>query len=329
METSPSFMKKLIFIFWALVLAFNIQAQTRRALLVGISSYDVQKTNWTPIHGANDVALLNKALVGFKIKTLVNSDATYSNIIKELKALTNQTKAGDVVYLHFSGHGQPYEDIDGDEDDGWDEAFIPYDAHMSYKRGVYEGKNHLTDDILHNYLEELRKKAGTSGIVYVSIDACHSGESYRGDDFEDEEGIFIEDSYIESLNTIPEEIDEEDYERGSSCGFTMNNKIYAVSRSSAKIHGRIQQTPGLSKIIMLEACLSTQKSKELKLSVKGSDGKKSNFYCGPLTYSIYKVLTQSNEKLTTQSKWIASVRSTFNKVLQSDNLQQLVIETSE
>ena len=304
-------------------------AQTRRALLVGISEYNTQQTNWSSIHGANDVALMNKALVGFKVTKLTNSAATYDNITKALNTLIQQTKVGDIIYLHFSGHGQPFEDLDGDEDDGWDEAFVPYDAQMNYKKGVYEGKNHLTDDKLHGYIEQLRKKAGKSGIVYVSIDACHSGESYRGDVFEDEDGCIIDDDFISSLNLIPDETDDEDYERGSSSGFSMDNKIYAVSRSSAKVHGRIKAAANMSKIVMMEACLSTEKSKELKLTIAGKDGKRSNFYCGPLSYSIYKVLTQSNQRLTTDSSWIASVRSVFEKVRQSNNQQQLVIETSE
>lgn len=321
--------KKYIALIAILFISLYSHAQTRRALLVGISAYNKEKTGWSPIHGANDIALINKALVGFNVTKLINTAATYDNIIKALNTLTLQSKVGDIVYLHFSGHGQPYEDLEGDEDDGWDEAFIPYDAQMTYKKGIYEGKNHLTDDKLHYYIEQLRKKVGKTGIVYVSIDACHSGESYRGGILEYEDGSIIDDEYIASLNLIPDEDDHEDYERGSSSGFSMNNKIYAVSRSSAKVHGRIKTTTNKSKIVMMEACLSTEKSKELKLTIIGNNGEKSNFYCGPLSYSIYRVLTQSKQRLTTNSSWITSVRSIFEKVRQSNNQQQLVIETSE
>ena len=63
--------------------------------------------------------------------------------------------SGDIIYLHFSCHGQPIEDIDGDEDDGWDEALIPFDAKKKYQKGTYTGENHITDDELNSYLKRL------------------------------------------------------------------------------------------------------------------------------------------------------------------------------
>ena len=55
----------------------------------------------------------------------------------------SQCKVGDIVYLHFSTHGQPFEDLSGDEDDGWDESIVPVDAPIEYSKGKYEGENHL------------------------------------------------------------------------------------------------------------------------------------------------------------------------------------------
>ena len=49
-------------------------------------------------------------------------------------------KSGDIVYLHFSCHGQPVEDLDGDEKDGWDESIVPYDAWKKPISGIYDGK---------------------------------------------------------------------------------------------------------------------------------------------------------------------------------------------
>ena len=131
------------------------------------------------IHGANDVDLMKSVLNGFSIRELKNANATYENIIKELNYLTKKTKEGDIVYIHFSGHGQPFEDINGDEQDGWDESFVPFDAHLYYEQNVYSGNKHLTDDILNTYLIKIRKKIGEHGILYVTIDACHAGNSYR------------------------------------------------------------------------------------------------------------------------------------------------------
>ena len=89
------------------------------------------------------------------------------------------------MYVHFSGHGQPYEDLDGDEPDGWDEAIVPYDARKVYITGEYEGVNHITDDELNGYINAIRSIIGTNGFLYVVLDACHAGSSFR----EEEEDV--------------------------------------------------------------------------------------------------------------------------------------------
>ena len=112
---------------------------------------------------------------GYTVTTLTDERATYSNITSALKKVAKEAKKGDIVYLHFSMHGQPYEDINGDEADGWDEALIPVDAQMYYNKGEYEGKKHLIDDELETYISKIRSKIGISGELFVVLDACHSG----------------------------------------------------------------------------------------------------------------------------------------------------------
>ena len=265
-------------------------AQTRRAFLVGISNYDTAKTGWEPVHGANDVALMERVLKDIKITKLVNSRATYARIVKGLETLCRQTKPGDVIYLHFSGHGQPVEDLDGDEPDGWDESFVPYDACKTYKKGKYEGQRHLTDDKLRVYIEKLRKKAGRSGVVYVTIDACHSGDMYRDDVVE----------------------------RGSSDGFSATGKNYAASHAQSKKFGNIPSSRELAKCVMFESCLSTERSLEITYEGK---------MYGPLSCAIYIVLSNM-APLSTNDIWTFLVPSTFKKLLQPFNLQEMVLERS-
>ena len=116
---------------------------------------------------------------GFAIDTLVNTNATASNIRQALETLTKASKLNDTIYIHFSGHGQPFEDINGDEQDGWDEAFVPIDAQMYYHAGIYEGEKHITDDELNVAFNRIRERIGTRGMVFVVIDACHSGTMSR------------------------------------------------------------------------------------------------------------------------------------------------------
>lgn len=265
------------------------QAQNKRALLVGISQYG-NNTGWKNIHGANDVDLMKSVLNGFSIRELKNANATYENIIKELNYLTKKTKEGDIVYIHFSGHGQPFEDINGDEHDGWDESFVPFNAHLYYEEKVYSGNKHLTDDILNPYLIKIRKKIGEHGILYVTIDACHAGNSYRDS--------------------------EEDIYRGTGKGFSKNNKIYKVPKTQKRYYN-IDDIRGYSPIVMLEACQSHQRNTEIYIK---------NTYYGPLTYAIFKTLqTKSIDK---QAKWTKDLDSTMQDLLPSWNRQKMVVECS-
>jgi hypothetical protein len=129
---------------------------------------------------------------GWKSKDICrlrNEQATYSAICNEMEKMISIAQPGDFIYIHFSGHGQQITDRDGDEEDGYDEAWIPYDAPMQYRKGVYEGQHHITDDRLNGWLHRIRKRVGKQGQIVVVADACHSGDGTRGQDEDDDQWI--------------------------------------------------------------------------------------------------------------------------------------------
>ena len=263
-----------------------------RALLIGISDYSPQY-NWNTISGTNDIDLIKGVLKGFSVKELRNENATYKNIIKEFERLIQQSKPADIVYIHFSGHGQPVEDYDGDEADGWDEAFVPYDAGEKYIQGVYEGDKHFIDDTLNGLLEQLRVKLGPSGALYVVMDACHAGEQFRGEEDDDEAPV-----------------------RGSIMGISKNDKQFVAKLNTVK-HYPITQEPAKSNIVMMEACRSYQVNREIKRDDK--------FY-GPLSYSVYLVL--KDMPIQSGGKWFLYVEEMFNKQRPAGSSQRMVIEST-
>ena len=269
-------------------------AQRKRAFMVGISHYDTALTGyqWNNINGVEDINLLSPILKkqGFYLTTLLDEQATYQNITNQLSTFTNQTKKGDIVYLHFSAHGQPVEDINGDEEDGWDEAIIPIDAYKNYKKGVYEGKKHLLDDQLNTYIKKLRTKIGPSGFLYVVIDACHAGTSSRAND-----------------ETI----------RGTKVGFTYNNKVFKPS-TQKKSHYKVEATPKMSHVMYLEACRPDQVNMEIKV-----DGKR----YGPLSYNIAQAL-QAKPLSANGDDFLNQVKASIMKGGKWPNNQNLVTETS-
>ncbi|HNZ43778.1 MAG TPA: caspase family protein [Bacteroidales bacterium] len=182
-------MNRIFFLLPALCCMFTfsgLQAQNKRALVIAVGDYNYATTRWRPISSAQDVPLIKNALLtqGFKeadIRLLQDKDADKAGIVKAFDDLAANTNPGDVVFVHFSGHGQQIEDNDGDEIDGFDEALIPVNARQFFKKDVYEGENHLRDDEFGKLLNTVREKAGPKGNVMVVVDACHSGTSTRGE----------------------------------------------------------------------------------------------------------------------------------------------------
>lgn len=193
-------MNRILTIISALLVFSSVQlsAQTKRALVIGIG--EQADKSWAKINGDKDVPLVQQMLqkAGYTdIRTLVNKQATKARIVASFKKLTAQCAVGDIVYVHFSGHGQQVTDVNGDEGkkDGWDEAWIPYDAYLRYDEKRYKGEKHLIDDELNTLLTATRNKIGDSGKLLVVVDACHSGDSSRGDDI-DETVRGVKDEFI-------------------------------------------------------------------------------------------------------------------------------------
>ena len=182
-------MKTRIITYILLLLSLSVTAQTKRALVIGLG--EQQDKAWNKINGDKDVPLVKGMLksAGFKsVTTLVNRQATKTGIIGAFKKMTASCKQGDVVYIHYSGHGQQMTDVHNDEKDGLDECWIPYDAYRKACK-TYHGEKHLTDDELNVYLNAIRDKIGAKGKLLVVIDACHSGDGTRGDEDEVVRGV--------------------------------------------------------------------------------------------------------------------------------------------
>ena len=285
---------RLCLLLSALLLSSAANAQRKRAFLVGISHYDTALTGyqWNNINGVEDVKLLCPVLKkqGFVATTLLDEQASFANIVSQVAQFTNKTKKGDIVYLHFSTHGQPVEDLNGDEEDGWDESIVPIDAYKLYKKGIYEGKKHLTDDLLNKYIKKLRERIGPSGFLYVVVDACHAGTSSRAND-----------------ETV----------RGTHVGFTYSNKVFKPSINK-KSHYRIEASANQSNVMFVEACRPDQVNTEIKVGGRRY---------GPLSFNIAQTL--SGYLLTTNAKeFVENVKRTIIKTGNWPNNQNIVTETS-
>ncbi len=143
---------------------------TKRAVLLGINRYRISGAD---LRGCvNDVTNLQGVLTNYygfnagDIAVLTDSAATKKAIQAAIDELVCQGQPGDVLLLHYSGHGANVPDDDGDEADNRDEILCPTDL---------DWKDPLRDDWLRTTFDKLR----TGVSLTVIMDCCHSGTNTR------------------------------------------------------------------------------------------------------------------------------------------------------
>jgi hypothetical protein len=146
------------------------------ALLIGINKYKYSdpKNGFYNLHGCiNDIHRMRNLLIGkfgFKsddVKLLPDDQATHQGILNAIQSfLRDQAKSGDIVVIHFSGHGS--QASDPSKINQLDETIVPYDSRDP------QGKvSDITGDELATYVSELSAK---TKFVTVILDSCHSGD---------------------------------------------------------------------------------------------------------------------------------------------------------
>lgn len=153
------------------------------AVLIGIEAYPnlpKQAGQNVALPGpSNDVKHMTSMLIdrfGFdraNIRTIQDSGATHDGIEAAVRDwLTGRAKQGDTALVFFSGHGTQVKDVNGDEPDGLDEAFVCND--IDDKR--FAAKQLVLDDELAEWVSAMSVK----GVEVVLItDCCHSGTISR------------------------------------------------------------------------------------------------------------------------------------------------------
>lgn len=88
---------------------------------------------------------------------------TRENIIAAMQWLVNDAIPGDCLFLSYSGHGTQADDLDGDEDDGKDDAICPVD---------FKQNGLLIDDVIHDIIVRTLPQGCK---LTALMDCCHSG----------------------------------------------------------------------------------------------------------------------------------------------------------
>ena len=146
----------------------NTPTTNKRALLIG-SNYSGTSA---PLNGCiNDLDNMKSFLQGrgFTDIRMVSDDErvkkpTEQIILKELTDFLAKSNTGELLYLHFSGHGTQQISYDRYEDDHLDEVICTYEADKTI--------SYINDNRLNQIIKENLHKEAT---LYAVFDCCHSG----------------------------------------------------------------------------------------------------------------------------------------------------------
>ncbi len=240
----------------------------KRAVLIGINRYQIPGSD---LRGCvNDVKNLQQALTtyyGFSVKdmtSLTDLQATKKAMQSAIKKLIAGGKKGDVLLLHYSGHGANVPDDNGDEADHRDEILCPADLDWS---------DPLRDDWLRKALNKLR--SGVS--LTVIMDCCHSGTNTRA--------ITPPDAPIKE-RFLPCPLDLMATESGRKLRGTLRGQLGKAPRGRKRksdiVHADIKE-------MLITGCRDTQTSADARIG--GS-------FNGALTYHLVESIKAAQGKLT-------------------------------
>ena len=240
----------------------------KKAVLIGINRYRIQGAD---LRGCvNDVKNMQAALTAYfgfakgDVTVLTDYDATKKAMQAAIKGLVAGAKKGDVLLLHYSGHGSNVPDDNGDEADHRDEILCPTDL---------DWKDPLRDDWLRATFDTL--KAGVN--LTVVMDCCHSGSNTRA--IQPPDAPLIPRYLPNPWDIMAEE-----------SGRRLRGKVASELRSSSRtLRKKSDVVTANIPELLITGCRDTQTSADA--SIGGS-------YNGALTYNLVATIKAAKGKLT-------------------------------
>jgi len=239
----------------------------KRALLIGINRYRIPGAD---LRGCvNDVKNMRAVLTryyGFArrdVKLLTDFAATTAAMKARIQALVRGARKGDVLLLHYSGHGANVPDKNGDEADRRDEILCPTDL---------DWKKPLLDDWLRRTFDRL--PAGVH--LTVIMDCCHSGTNTRL--------LLPRDAPV-----IPRYLPNPWDMMAVESGRRLRGKVVGSLHAPSKARGRRDIVDTDIPEVLITGCRDTQTSADAYIG--GS-------YNGALTYSLVQTIKEGKGRLT-------------------------------
>jgi hypothetical protein len=144
----------------------------RKALLIGINYFGQKGQLRGCINDVRNMSAYLNENFGYQRNDMViltddqqnpMSQPTKQNILRAMHWLVKDARPDDSLFFHYSGHGGQTKDLDGDEEDGYDEVIYPVD---------FRQVGHIVDDEMHRIMVMPLQP----GVRLTAIfDSCHSG----------------------------------------------------------------------------------------------------------------------------------------------------------
>lgn len=240
----------------------------KKALMIGINRYRMAGAD---LRGCvNDIKNMETVLTELyrfprkNITRLLDFAATTAAMKAGISTLISEAKRGDVLFLHFSGHGSNVPDKNGDEADKRDEILCPTDL---------DWKKPFLDDWLRSAIDRVKSRGASLTVV---TDCCHSGSITRAVQPPDAKVI---------ARFLPSPWDLVAEESGRSLRGTVRGTLRSSTASRAPRDIVAVDIPE----ILITGCRSTQTSADAYIG--GS-------YNGALTYHLCKAIRAARGRLT-------------------------------
>ncbi|CAD6576300.1 MAG: Ca(2+)-dependent cysteine protease [Cyphobasidiales sp. Tagirdzhanova-0007] len=255
----------------------------RKALLIGVNYTGTSNALRGCHNDARNVARFLQERYNFQQDDMVilmdspqtgpRQQPTRQNILEAMAWLVSDAQPNDSLFFHYSGHGGQVVDLNGDEDDGYDETIYPIDFKQS---------GQIIDDDMHAIM--IRPLPPGCRLTAI-FDSCHSGSALDLPYIYDTTGKIKEPNLLKDAGGAAM-VAVTDYMRGDLGGVFssltgmgkkfMNQNTGAVERSK-------QQNTSPADAISWSGCKDTQTS---------ADAVEAGQATGAMSYAFITALTK-------------------------------------
>src|ERR1700682_1634327 len=144
-----------------------------RALVIGIDAYQHVRPLKGSVADAKDIEGSLRTMGTSDIVTLIDAQASRTNILQKISELVQRTKANDLIILSIAGHGaQEPETVKGSEPDGMQDVFLL----PGFEPTAEGSRQRILGSEFNHFIRQFELRGAK--ILFVA-DTCHGGGMAR------------------------------------------------------------------------------------------------------------------------------------------------------